>query len=112
MLLEHILACDSLPTGFPLDQIAAEKLAIEHFPRPVPLLWQIALRRFKGQRFEECARLLERILALAKSGDYDRLGSFEPRIMHGDAILNFGCLLRAARADRGRPPLFLGTAIA
>ncbi len=104
MLLEHILACDALPPNFPLDHSSAEHASLRYFASAIPLLWQISLRRFKQQRFAECAQFLEQIGELAKSGNYDRLASFQPSIMRGDAILNLGvCYVRLGRlADAKR----------
>jgi len=104
MLLEHILASDQLPAGFPIDSELAKKLALTHFPRAVPLLWQIALRSYRQDRFETCAEMLERIVQLARSDAYDRLASFDPRILNGDAVLNLGvCYSRLGRiADAKR----------
>jgi tetratricopeptide (TPR) repeat protein len=90
MLLEHILACDELPPNFPIDQSTAARLAAEHFPNAVPLIWQMALREFKDHQFAKCAELLERILELGRTNSYDRLASFRPSILHGDALLNLG----------------------
>ncbi len=102
-LLEHVLASDVLPRGFPLSLEAANDLAQRHFPNSIPLLWQRGLQDFKHGRFGPCARLLERIIQLAKTDGYDMLASFDPQIMGGRAILNLGvCYVRLGRIDDAR----------
>ncbi len=99
-LLEHVLACDVLPEGFSLSLHRAEEIAVERFPNSVPLLWQRALARFKSGRFEESARLLEQILELGHTRQYDKLASFEPDILGRDARLNLGvCYTRLGRVN-------------
>jgi tetratricopeptide (TPR) repeat protein len=90
MLLEHVLACDVLPSGFPINYDAARELSLRYLPNAVPLLWQMALHEYKRQRFSECAQLLERVIELGQTNSYDRLASFQPSILRGDALLNLG----------------------
>jgi glycosyltransferase involved in cell wall biosynthesis len=100
-LLEHVLACDKLPDGFPLSFSDASRLALELFPDSAPLLWQIARREFRCNRFDRCRRLLERVVALGKSGTYNRLVSFDPCIFGDDAQLNLGvCYTRLGQLAR------------
>lgn len=97
-LLEHLLACDILPAGFPLSLERTEEIAEKRFPKSVPLLWQRALKRFKSNEFQECAKLLETILELGQSGGYEKLASFNPEIMQGDSLLNLGvCYTRLGK---------------
>lgn len=102
-LLEHILACDVLPAGFPVSWSEASRLALEKFPDAVPLLWQIARHEFRQQRFERCRDLLEQAVKLGETGTYNRLVSFDPCILGDDARLNLGvcytCLGDLARAE-------------
>lgn len=99
-LLEHLLACDRLPKGFPLTHADAEQLAQQHFNTAVPVLWQRALRAFKAANFDACAQLLEQIIDLGKTEGYDQTYSFQPEIMRGDALLNLG----VCYANLGRLP--------
>lgn len=99
-LLEHILACDRLPKGFPLTHAEAEQLARLHFDTAVPVLWQRALRAFKSGDFDASAQLLEQIIDLGKTEAYDQTYSFQPDIMLGDALLNLG----VCYANLGRLP--------
>lgn len=100
LLLEKVLAFPTLPARFPLTHQRAEQIAREVFPTSVPLLWQLAQRSFRENRFAESARLLEKVLELAREGSYCRLCSFDPRIMGGDASLN----LAVCYAKMGRIP--------
>jgi hypothetical protein len=100
-LLEHVLACDKLPEGFPLTRSDARRLALQRFPAAVPLLWQMARDEFRRNRFDPCRRLLETIAALARTGGYDKLVSFDPCIMGDDLLLNLGvCYTRLARIEQ------------
>ena len=102
-LLEHVLACDSLPPGFPLSHADATTLTLEHFPSAVPLIWQLALRAFKAGDYERSAELLERIIDLGKTENYDKHYSFQPDIMRGDAVLNLGvCYANLGRLGPAR----------
>jgi hypothetical protein len=102
-LLEHVLATDVLPRGFPLSREMASQLALRHFPNSIPLLWQHALQDFKRGRFAACAMQLETIVDLAKTDGYDMRASFDPRIMGDRAILNLGvCYVRLGRLDEAR----------
>lgn len=102
-LLEHILACDILPAGFPLSWAEASRLALQQFPDAVPLLWQIARHEFRQQRFERCRDLLERAVHLGETGTYNRLCSFDPSVLGDDARLNLGvcytCLGQLGQAE-------------
>lgn len=102
-LLEHIIACDVLPEGFPLSIDEASELAQRYFPNSVPLLWQRAIQDFKRGQFASCARMLEHIIQLGRTDGYDMLASFDPEIMGGRAILNLGvCYVRLGRVDDAR----------
>jgi hypothetical protein len=103
MLLELILACPTMPDGFPLDRAAAQRLALTRFPTAVPLLWQIAAEHNRRGRFAECAELLERIMKLGQTQSYERLVSFDPAIMGDDARLNLAvCYVRQGRVSQAR----------
>lgn len=98
MLLEELLSCDTLPDDFPLPMEAAEQIAIDHFTDSIPILWQRALKRFRANDFAGAARLLERVLQLARDNAYSRLVSFQPGVMHGQAKLNLGvCYTRLGK---------------
>jgi len=100
-LLEHVLACDKLPEGFPLTRSDARRIALDRFPTAVPLLWQIARHEFRRSRFDECCRLLENIVTLGTTETYNKLVSFDPCIMGDDLLLNLGvCYTRLAQLDR------------
>jgi hypothetical protein len=100
-LLEHVLACDKLPDGFPLSLSEARRIALERFPDSAPLLWQIARHEFRHNRFERCRQLLEQVLALGQSKTYNRLSSFTPSILGDDALLNLGvCCTQLGQLDR------------
>lgn len=97
--VEHLLACDTLPEKFPLNQSEIESYA-NRYPRSVPLLWQRALKCFKKKCFKQCAELLESIISLGESEQYHQFSSFDPMIFK-DAVMNLGvCLTRMGQLSR------------
>lgn len=90
LLFEQILALDCLPEGFPMTWERAAELGRSLFPDTVPIEWHIARRRFAQGRHEEAVRVLERIIELGENGRYNRMCSFEPGLLRGDATLNLG----------------------
>ena len=51
--------------------------------------------------FEKAAALLDKLVRMGKSGDYDRSVSFDPRIIGDDALMNLGiCHFRMAELDK------------
>lgn len=90
MLIEQVLALDALPEGFPLSWERAAELGREHFPDTVPIEWHIARKRFASGAHEEAIAILERIIGLGRTGSYNRMCSFEPQLLTGDAALNLG----------------------
>jgi len=98
MLLEYVLTTPALADDFPLPKSAAWRLASEHFPTSVPLLWHRARERFAANEFAQCAGLLEKAIELGNSQEYDRTISFDPCIIGDDALLNLGvCYVRLGR---------------
>jgi hypothetical protein len=98
MLVEHALAYSHLPADFPLSRTQAREIALRRFPTAVPLLWQLAAEHNQQLRFAECAKLLERIIALGQTHSYDRTVSFNPAIAGDDALLNLGiCYVRMCK---------------
>jgi len=103
MLLEYCLANPQLPADFPLSRDTARSLADRHFPKSVPLVWHIAQEHYAAGRFAQCAQLLEQILELARTHNYDRSVSFDPSLLGDAARLNLAvCLVRMARLDEAR----------
>ena len=102
-MLEQLLAQPRLPADFPLTPAQLEDLAARHFADAIPLLWQRARRAFAAGRFADAARLLEQLRAHARAGTYSRLCSFQPRILHEDAVLNLGvCYTRLGKVPAAR----------
>jgi hypothetical protein len=76
-------------------------LSLARFPTSIPLLWHLAKEHNGRGQFAECARLLERILALGESHQYDRQVSFSPHLMGDDARLNLGvCYVRLGQLKK------------
>lgn len=100
MLLERIIAADKLPDGFPLTHADAERITQSHFSDCIPLLWQLARRRFLAGEYQTALELVENIQARAASGDHSRLCSFNPEIVTGEMTLNLGvCYAHVGRID-------------
>lgn len=102
LLLEQVLTTKEAPAG-PLSHAQAQDLARRWFPNTPPILWALASAEFHAGRFDAAIPLLERLLQLGATGQYDRSAAFEPGILGGMAWLNLGiCYTRLqdwARAE-------------
>ena len=83
-----------------LDTDRVRSIALRWFPDSPPVLFRLAHIAFGEQRFEEAEPILERLVEMGRTARYDRMGSFDPRIINEDALLNLGaCRLRLAKLD-------------
>jgi hypothetical protein len=102
-LLEYVLTVAPKYSRSRLGREQARTLALRWFPMTPPVLWAVAMVDFHEGRCGEAAELLERLLQLGHSGDYDRAAAFDPAIMAEPALLNLGrCYARLndfARAE-------------
>ena len=100
-LLAYVLTVAPEQSRSRLSADQAGTLALRWFPTSPPLLWLLAQRSFQASAFADAAELLERLIALGRSGTYDRTAAFDPSIMAEDAVLNLArCYVRLGEYDR------------
>ncbi len=99
LLLEYLLTAPAVQCRVTPQQAA--ELAVRWFPRAAPLLWLRAQMSFSAGDYDAAGRLLETLVSMGTTGDYDRSVSFDPRIIGDDAILNLGvCHTRLGDIDK------------
>ena len=102
-LLEYVLTVSPEQAKCRMSPADAESLALRWFARTPPLLWTIAQRHFAAGDFTGAAALLERLVEMGRTGDYDHGAAFDPEVMGGPALMNLGvCRLRTGEWDRAR----------
>ncbi len=91
LLLEFALlgAGQGIQRG-PIGEEEAVYLAEKWFPASAPLAWMRGNRLFARAEYSRAARCFEMLIAMGRSGTYDRSINFDPRILRGDAVLNLG----------------------
>jgi hypothetical protein len=78
----------------------ARGLALRWFPDSPNVLWALAQQSFRRKEYADAARHLRRLLALGRSGAYDRSHGFDPGILGNEAVINLGaCHLQMRRFD-------------
>ncbi|MGN6368862.1 MAG: glycosyltransferase [Phycisphaerae bacterium] len=102
LLLEFIiLGGQNGIRGGPIGEEEAYWLAERWFPTSAPMLWMRANRHFAYGRFAEAAGCLEKLIEMGRTGAYDRMINFDPRILGADAVLNLGaCYLRMGEVEK------------
>lgn len=100
LLLEHVLTSPEA-SKIPLSIEQAKELARRWFPATPPVLWALAAREFRAGRFVETIPILEHLIQLGSSGQYDHSTAFEPGIIGGLAWENLGiCFTRLGDWNR------------
>lgn len=105
-LLEYVLTSPGAGKN-PLTRTQAHDLARRWFPATPPVIWSAAANEFQAGRFAEAIPLLERLIQLGQTGQYDRSNAFEPHIIGGLAWQNLG-ICYAKLEDWGRAELCFG----
>jgi glycosyltransferase involved in cell wall biosynthesis len=100
-LLEYLLTVGPQHIRMPLSQGAARALALRWFPYSPPLIWLLAAQDFQAGNYRRAAELLEWLVRLEETGNYDRSESFDPSILGDNALLNLGaCYLQLRELDK------------
>nr|MBP7323384.1 glycosyltransferase [Deltaproteobacteria bacterium] len=97
-LLEYFLLLPkrSLPSALSPRDI--RDLAERWFPASAPLIWILAQQAFEHGDYDRAEDLLRHLVRMGHEQSYDQHISFDPRIVHEDALLNLGaCLVRQAK---------------
>ncbi len=99
-LLEWVLSGAGVPSDYPIGPDVAKRWAREHFIDAPPIVWQLASSAYAEARYEEAARWLDRLIDMGRTGRYDRIAGFDPRVIGDDARLNrAACDLQMRRLD-------------
>jgi hypothetical protein len=100
-LLEYALTVAPELSRSRLSKEEARELALRWFAHSPPLLWRIAQQHFQEEEFSPAAALLEQLVALGKSGRYDRSEGFDRDLVGASALMNLGiCYLRLEEWDK------------
>jgi tetratricopeptide (TPR) repeat protein len=100
-LLEYLMTVPPSHSRSRLSREQARELAERWFPTSPPLLWQAAQSYFQAGDFRRSAELLERLVELGTTGDYDRSENFEPGILGDSALMNLGaCYARLRELEK------------
>jgi len=100
-LFETILKTPPPAGAYALRRDEVWAMARRWFPTSPPLLWLAAQELFQRGQYQEAARLLETLIALGVTGDYDRRAGFDPSIVGEAARFNLGaCYRRLMDLDR------------
>jgi len=105
-LLEYVLTSPGGDKN-PITRTQAHELARRWFAATPPVVWAAAASEFHAGRVAEAIPLLERLIQLGQTGQYDRSAAFEPHIIGGLAWQNLG-ICYAKLEDWGRAELCFG----
>ena len=102
-VLEYLLTTSPERVQSVISPQQAAGLALRWFPSSPPLLWAIAGAAFHRGRFEAAADLLQQLVRMGETGDYDRSRGFDPRIIGAWAWQNLGhCMRGLGKIDEAR----------
>lgn len=102
-LLEYLLAVSPEQSQSRLSRAEAQELAARWFPRTPPVVWARAELHFREGRFAEAAPLLEELLRMGRTGEYDHAAAFRPDVMGAPAVMNLGvCYTRLGEPDKAQ----------
>jgi hypothetical protein len=100
-LLEYVLTVSPEQSKCRMSTAEAEDLALRWFARTPPLVWAVAQRRFQAGDFPGAAGLLERLVEMGRTGEYDHAAGFDPDVVGAPALMNLGvCYIRTKQWDR------------
>ncbi|RUL84945.1 glycosyltransferase family 2 protein [Tautonia sociabilis] len=103
LALEYVLTAPADRYRGLLSKAEAAALALRWFPNSPGLLWALAGSYFHARQFAAAAVLLDRLLRLGASGEFDRSQPFDPGIVGPRAALNLSqCLRATGRAAEAR----------
>ena len=90
-LLDSVIVRQSrgeFDSGLAVDELL--QAALRWFPHWPPLIWRRANRQFKQGHTADAAKLLEKILELARAGTYQQTPSFDAALLGAETHLNLG----------------------
>lgn len=94
VLLEYLVAVPPHLSKSRLSKEEAMELALRWFPASPPLLFNCAQYCFQAGSFRKAAEILERLVQLGKTGNFDRSQRFNPGLVGDDSLLNLAACYR------------------
>ena len=100
-LLDYLMTVAPEQSRSRLTAEDARGLALRWFPKSPVMLWRNAEYYFQINQFKAAALLLERLVEMARTGNYDRSQAFAPSILGEPTRMNLGvCYLRLGQLDQ------------
>ena len=101
LLFEYLLTVSADQCRSTMSFAQINELARRWFAKSPPVLWALAKRAFQAEAFQQAVGLLETLVHLGRTGDYDRSAQFDTAIMAEPALLNLSkCFVRLADLER------------
>lgn len=101
VLLEYLVAVPADLSKSQLSKEEALELALRWFPASPPLLFKCAQFCFQSRAMRKAADILERLVQLGKTGNYDRSQRFNPGLVGDDALVNLAaCYQQFGELDK------------
>jgi tetratricopeptide (TPR) repeat protein len=94
VLLEYLLTIPADLCQAKMSKAEALELSLRWFPSSPPLLFICAQYCFQTGAIRRSAEILERLLQLGKTGQYDRSQRFHPGLVSDDALVNLAVCYR------------------
>ncbi|MDB5313508.1 MAG: putative glycosyltransferase [Gemmataceae bacterium] len=102
-LIEYLLSVSPEQARGPVTRADARELAARWFPNTPPVVWAVAAERFAAEDYPAATGLLEQLVLMGRTGEYDDGGGFAPDIIGATSVLNLGvCYLHLDRWDDAR----------
>lgn len=103
MLFEYLLNVGPQYSKSRVSLPEVRFLAEKWFPNTPPVVWAVAGERFAARDYVKAAELLERLVTMGRTGQYDTAGGFALEIVNEAALLNLGgAYLHLERWDDAR----------
>jgi hypothetical protein len=106
--LEYVLNVPEDQNRGTLSKAEAIAMALRWFPTSPGVLWALAGFYFREKQFAAAIVLLDRLVQLGSSGQYDRSRPFDPGIIGPKAALNLAQCLRATGRSAEARTIALG----
>src|SRR5205823_4954887 len=89
-LLEYLLTVSPEQSRSRISREEARDLALRWFPRTPPVVWALARHFASTGDHARAAMLLEELLRMGRTAEYDHSANFEPEIIGALALMNLG----------------------
>jgi hypothetical protein len=94
VLLEYLMAVPANLSKSRLSKEEALELALRWFPASPLLLFNCAQHCFQSGSYRKAAEILERLIQLGKTGNFDRSQRFNPGLVGDDSLFNLAACYR------------------